>query len=120
MKLDHVNIRCTDLDATRAFFEETVGLKPGWRPPFSMPGHWLVDTQGHAVAHLIAARQPLGDAGAVDHVAFRYDDLGPQLAHLQSLGYNPEPFAVPDTDIHQCFVTGPDGLRIEFQGVLKR
>jgi catechol 2,3-dioxygenase-like lactoylglutathione lyase family enzyme len=28
MKVDHVNVRCTDPDAACAFFEATVGLSP--------------------------------------------------------------------------------------------
>ena len=119
MRLDHVNVRCTDLDTTRAFFESAVGLKPGWRPPFVFPGYWLVDGDGRAVVHLIGARSELGPAGAVDHVAFRYDDLTPQLAHLRERGHAFELRLVPETDIHQCFVMGPDGLQIEFQGPLK-
>jgi catechol 2,3-dioxygenase-like lactoylglutathione lyase family enzyme len=119
MRLDHVNVRCSDLQATAAFFESVVGLKAGWRPPFSIPGLWLYDETGRAVVHLLLAATPLGDVGAVDHVAFRYDDLGPQLQHLASLGHRCETVQVPGTSIHQCFLLGPDRLQIEFQGELR-
>jgi catechol 2,3-dioxygenase-like lactoylglutathione lyase family enzyme len=119
MHLDHVNVRCSDLQATAAFFESVVGLRSGPRPPFSMPGMWLYDETDRAVVHLLVAAAPLGDAGAVDHVAFRYDDLAPQLQHLAELGYPCAPVIVPGTSIHQCFVIGPDGLQIEFQGELR-
>jgi catechol 2,3-dioxygenase-like lactoylglutathione lyase family enzyme len=116
LRIDHVNVRCTDLAVTKAFFESAVGLKEGWRPPFPFPGHWLYDETGRAVVHLIAARQPLGEAGAVDHVAFRFDDLHARLRHLESLGHVVQMRTVPGTDLHQGFLFGPDGIQIEFQG----
>jgi catechol 2,3-dioxygenase-like lactoylglutathione lyase family enzyme len=118
MLLDHVNVRCSDLQATAEFFASVVGLKAGPRPPFSIPGVWLYDTSGRAVVHLLVAPSPLGDVGPVDHVAFRFDDLGQQLQHLAGLGYRCAPTQVPGTAVHQCFVMGPDGLQVEFQGEL--
>jgi catechol 2,3-dioxygenase-like lactoylglutathione lyase family enzyme len=120
MRLDHVNIRCSDLQAMSEFLRSTVGLSVGARPAFAFPGYWLYDNTGRAVVHLIEARHAPGDAGAVDHVAFRYDDLAAQLRHLASLGHRCEPKVVPGTDIHQCFLIGPDGVQIEFQGVMKQ
>ena len=119
MRLDHVNVRCTDVQATSDFLQSVVGLRPGARPPFAFPGAWLYDETGRAVVHLIAAQNTLGAAGAVDHVAFRYDDLGVQLQHLASLGHVCATVPVPGTEIEQCFLVGPDGLQIEFQGVLR-
>ena len=118
MRLDHVNIRCTDLEATSQFLQSVVGLKPGWRPAFGIPGYWLEDDDGRPVAHLIGARSDLGEMGAVDHIAFRYDPLEPQLEHLRKLGYSVDVIPVPGTPIHQCFVFGPDRLQVEFQGPL--
>jgi catechol 2,3-dioxygenase-like lactoylglutathione lyase family enzyme len=119
MRLDHVNVRCSDLQTTAAFLESVVGLKVGARPPFTIPGRWLYDEGGRAVMHLIDAPAALGECGAVDHVAFFYDDLDAQLRHLESLGHAFTLSEVPGTGIHQCFVIGPDGLQIEFQGPLK-
>lgn len=119
MRLDHVNISCTDLVATKTFLGATLGLREGWRPPFGFPGHWLVDGDGRPVVHLIPARRPIEGVNAVDHVAFFFDDLGPRLVHLRSLGYEPKVREVPDTENHQCFLSGPDDIVIEFLGPLK-
>jgi catechol 2,3-dioxygenase-like lactoylglutathione lyase family enzyme len=118
MHLDHINIRCSELQATIGFLESALGLRIGERPPFSFDGAWLYDESGRAVVHLVVAAQPPGAAGAVDHVAFRYDDLSAQLAHLAALGYPATPRRVPGTDIHQAFIDGPDGVKFEFQGRL--
>ena len=39
--LDHINIETTDLGPSLRFYEEVLGLKPGWRPAFGVPGAWL-------------------------------------------------------------------------------
>ena len=119
MRLDHVNISCTDLVATKTFLEATLGLQDGWRPPFGVPGHWLVDGDGRPVVHLVPARRTIEGVNAVDHVAFHFDDLTVQLDHLRTLGYEPKVREVPDTANHQCFVSGPDDIVIEFLGPLK-
>ena len=120
MRLDHVNISCTDLVATKTFLEATLGLQEGWRPPFGVPGHWLVDGDGRPVVHLVPARRTIEGVNAVDHVAFHFDDLSVQLDHLRTLGYEPKVREVPETPNHQCFVNGPDDVVIEFLGPLKK
>jgi catechol 2,3-dioxygenase-like lactoylglutathione lyase family enzyme len=40
-RLDHVTILCSDLERSRAFYAEALGLVDGDRPPFDFPGAWL-------------------------------------------------------------------------------
>ena len=40
-KLGHYSIRTTDLQASRTFYTEILGLREGFRPPFNFPGIWL-------------------------------------------------------------------------------
>ena len=40
-RLDHYTIRTADLDATRCFYTEVLGLSVGPRPAFTFPGLWL-------------------------------------------------------------------------------
>lgn len=51
-KLDHVNIRTTQLDVLIAWYEDVLGLKAGPRPDFPFPGAWLY-AGGAAVVHLV-------------------------------------------------------------------
>ena len=116
MRLNHVNVRCTDIEVTREFFETTVGLKPGLRPQFPFPGYWMVDDEGRPVVHLMASRRELGEAGAIDHFAFSFDDFESRVDRLREMGHTFELRQVPGTDVHQFAINGPDGVRIEFQG----
>lgn len=118
MPIDHVNVRCTDLEKTREFLEEVAGLVVGDRPNFSFPGHWMYDAQGQAVMHLVSAATAPGETGTVDHVAFRVDDFADRTKRLAAAGHAFTVREVPGTGIAQTFIAGPDGLRIELQGVV--
>ena len=83
--LNHVLVLVEDLDATRDFYVEVLGLEVGERPPFAFPGYWLyLDEQ--AVIHL-ASKDRAGNGkregagadgtGAIDHIAFEATGLGP-------------------------------------------
>jgi catechol 2,3-dioxygenase-like lactoylglutathione lyase family enzyme len=129
MKLDHFTIRTTDLDATRDFFTDAVGLTVGNRPPFPFAGYWLYG-DGRAIVHLVGveasrsyvlghggaddpADDPGADTGAVDHLAFRGDDHAATLARLAKCGRDYTERTVPGRGDRQIFVRGPHGLVVE-------
>ena len=39
--LHHVTVKTDDLDATRDFYQEVLGLEVGFRPELDFPGYWL-------------------------------------------------------------------------------
>jgi catechol 2,3-dioxygenase-like lactoylglutathione lyase family enzyme len=114
MQLDHVNIHADDQEAMRDFFIALLGLEVGWRPSFREPGYWLY-LGGRPVIHLWPRSTPHG-RGWVDHIAF-----GPcgapaaRRAALEKLGFPFTESRLPDSDIVQFFVTGPEGVKIELQ-----
>ncbi len=74
MRLDHVTLRTADLDVTRTFLQDLLGLAVGYRPNFGFPGYWLYHGD-EPIVHLIP-----GDATSsgrigemIDHVAFRLE-----------------------------------------------
>lgn len=133
LSLNHVSIRTTDVEATRRFYVDVLGLQVGPRPEFPFPGHWLyqgpLDHYSNAAVHVIGIdpgdpaglQQYLGDrgadalhgSGAVDHIAFFATNLAGMLQRLQGLGIEPRQRTVPGVGLHQLFLDDPSGVVIE-------
>lgn len=118
MPIDHVNIRCSDMERARVFFEDVARLKSGERPDFSSPGYWLYDEAGQAVIHLVPAGGSPGALGTVDHVAFRFEDFDALTAQLAESGHDFSVTSVEVTQSRRALIKGPDGLQIELLGPL--
>ena len=133
LTLNHFSIRSTDLEASRRFYADVLGLTVGPRPDFAFPGLWMYngshDDFAHAVVHLIGIDRDdpaglaayLGDrkevassgTGAVDHIAFFSSGLAATLAHLRTLSVPFRERTVPSIGLHQVFVDDPSGVVIE-------
>jgi catechol 2,3-dioxygenase-like lactoylglutathione lyase family enzyme len=112
--LEHYTIRCRDLEATRVFYENVLGLKAGPRPEFAFPGYWIY-CAGAPMVHLVGdgeskAGQP---TGALDHIAFRGIDLERTREHLHNMAVDFREAEVPGGRLHQIFLRDPDGIQIE-------
>ena len=93
--LHHVTVKTDDLDATRDFYQEILGLEVGFRPDLDFPGYWLY-SGGVATVHLLGERKPregivvrgtekkFEDTGRFDHIAFAASDLPGVRKRLQS------------------------------------
>ena len=133
MRLDHVNIHARDQEAARDFLVALLELKVGWRPGFVEPGYWLYyaddlspPARGErppadwhqpfgAVIHLWPRVSALG-TGWVDHLCFApHGDPDEKRAELKRLGFAFSESRLPESDIVQFFVKGPEDLKIELQ-----
>src|SRR5579859_2711042 len=102
-KLAHYAVRAQDLDASRRFYEEVLGFRAGFRPPFLFPGVWLYigrDESELGVVHLIGGDEPealgeylgarldaaQGGVGLIDHIAFLADDWPALRARCDAAG----------------------------------
>jgi len=118
--LEHFTVRCTSLERTRDFYSEIVGLRVGPRPEFDFAGYWLYQGD-QPVVHLVledqrddARASSAGpDTGALDHIAFRAQDLAGTRALLHAKGIVFKEAPVPGRPVHQVFVRDPDGVLIE-------
>ena len=111
--LDHVTLNVAELDASRRFYVDVLGLREGDRPPFDSPGAWLYSGD-RPIIHLVAGRGG-GEAatGALDHVALRAEGLAAMVARLTAAGIAHQAFTVPGLGFKQIFMRDPDGVRIE-------
>ena len=99
--IEHFLVAADDIDATRDWYAQILGLSPGPHPEFGFPVHWmymgdvdLVHIGPSARGANENQRKYLGrtsqDAGAgtgaIDHIAFRTTGLRDMLAHLRAHG----------------------------------
>jgi catechol 2,3-dioxygenase-like lactoylglutathione lyase family enzyme len=112
-RLDHINIRTSDLEATKRFFVDVLGLTEGWRPPFNFPGAWLYCGE-QAVVHLVGTTASGNvENAALDHFAFYVRGFDGVVSKLKKHGYRFEARVVPDSGRRQIFMADPNGVRVE-------
>ena len=113
MQLDHVTLRAPDLEGTKDFFTDVLGLRVGDRPPFTFPGYWLYGGDA-PIVHLLAGDPGGADGtGTVDHIAFRGDDHDALIQRLDGLGADYTARVQTGGGARQVFVEGPHGLKIK-------
>jgi catechol 2,3-dioxygenase-like lactoylglutathione lyase family enzyme len=121
-RLDHLLVLTDDLEATRSFYCDVLGLDVGERPPLSFAGYWLY-LNGAPCLHLADRAEyeretrhvglPAATTAAVDHVAFAGADYDTLRAQLERAGVDFVPNAPPGTSMRQLFLTDPNGVRVE-------
>ena len=127
-ELEHVLVLADDIDRTRDFYEQALGLRAGDRPPFPFTGHWLYagerpclhiagrdSYRRHALTMGLEVGERAGAAGSgpVDHIAFRAADYDAVSARLAAAGIKPVRNDIPGGGPRQLFFSDPEGLRIE-------
>ncbi len=116
--LNHFTIRTADLERTKDFYSQVLGMPVGDRPPLGFPGYWLYSGGGPTV-HLIgmrdgetAARAP-GPTGLFDHIAFSCTGLAEMKDRLKAHGVDFAERIVPRDRQTQLFLHDPDGIGVE-------
>lgn len=130
-RLAHYSIRTPDLEASRHFYKDILGLAEGFRPPFDFPGAWLYlcgSDADYGVVHLIGTgpqgqpglTQYLGSksddargSGCIDHVAFLASGLTGMRQRLADAGLPFRERTVPHLGLHQLFIEEPSGVTVE-------
>lgn len=124
--IEHVLVLSDDIDRTREFYCQVIGLRVGDRPPLEFPGYWLyagatacvhVAERGAYRAH--SARLGLdvsavaGGSGPVDHIAFGATGYEEFTARLERNAVPAVRNTIPGGGLRQLFIEDPNGVRIE-------
>jgi len=108
-QIDHVSVIITDVERSRRFYRDVLGLKEIAKPKsFDFVALWF--DLGNQQLHLL--RKPQADSRSGRHFALRVKDVEAARVFFQGLGIAPE----ETTRIHCCdrfFIYDPDGNRIE-------
>jgi catechol 2,3-dioxygenase-like lactoylglutathione lyase family enzyme len=122
MSLNHYTIQARDLEATKNFYTDIVGLTVGDRPPLAFDGYWLY-CGGTPTVHLLGfqAQAKLvtdgpsypADTGRLDHIAFSCEGLADMRADLESRGMKYDERVLPRMNMTQLFYLDPDGIAVE-------
>jgi len=125
MRIQHVGLIVSDLERSRRFYAEALGLEEVPRPPnFTFAGTWF--RFGGTEIHLLAEAHTTGGAGQGDagpgaargmthHLAIEVDDLGAACARLAANGVALAGGPMPRGDGYtQVFFRDPDGHVLEF------
>jgi catechol 2,3-dioxygenase-like lactoylglutathione lyase family enzyme len=111
--MNHFTVLTGDLDASRAFYIDLLGLTEGFRPDLGFPGAWLY-AGDQAVLHIVAGRGlPASPRGVIDHMAFSARDLRAVAGRLTERGVAYDLRRLPTTGAWQLFCLDPSGARVE-------
>jgi catechol 2,3-dioxygenase-like lactoylglutathione lyase family enzyme len=122
--MQHYMVLSKDLEKTRRFYCDVLGLRTGPRPPFDFEGLWIYAGDVAAVhvalqssyeqtGRLGGTRQERHGSGSVDHIAFAANDYDELVASFRKHGVEYRATQVPGSDLRQLFVLDPDGIQIE-------
>ncbi len=121
--IDHVTIIASDLDATRKFYVDFLGMEQVGRPDFDFPGLWF--RAGPTTIHVTLEDEKAGKAGWGDyqgatslprghHFAFLVDDVEAIVEEIRASGYEIiRPMKNRPDGAKQIFIADPDGHVVE-------
>jgi len=124
--LNHYLIVSKNLERSRKFYEQVLGLELAERPDFGFPGYWL-KTGEEICVHLasqdpnktrdkyLLKKHPKGTngSGSVDHIAFLARDPEGVRDRIKKNKVEMQVRSFPDAKLFQIFLKDPDDVTIE-------
>ena len=124
--LNHYLIVSKNLERSKKFYQEVLGLDVAERPDFGFPGYWL-KTGDNICVHLasqapnqirdqfLLKKHPKGTngSGSVDHIAFLAQDPEGVRNRIQKNKVDMHFRSFPDAKLFQIFLKDPDDVTIE-------
>ena len=124
--MEHFLVLTDDIDKTKDFYCDALGMQAGFRPELEFPGYWvylgdvpavhIADHRAYidwtkAVGIPISGGPP--GTGALDHIAFNAEDFDTVKSSLEKKGYELSCNILSDIGLKQIFLADPNGLGIE-------
>jgi catechol 2,3-dioxygenase-like lactoylglutathione lyase family enzyme len=128
----HTQLTVADLERSRAFYRDVIGLRELTRPQFPFPGAWFELANGQEL-HLVKVPHPLVRGMQVmqiyeNHLALRVQSFQQALALLRAHGYrddvaddDPHKMVIkthPPTGYPQVYFLDPDRYLFEFNAAV--
>jgi len=124
--LNHYLIVSRNLERSKKFYQDVLGLEVAERPDFGFPGYWL-KTGDNICVHLasqdpnkirdqfLLKKHPKGTngSGSVDHIAFLAQNPEAVRERIQKNKVEMHYRSFPDAKLFQIFLKDPDDVTIE-------
>ena len=124
--INHYLVVSKNLERSKKFYQDVLGLKIARRPDFGFPGYWL-KTGDDICVHLasqapnrirdqfLLKKHPKGTtgSGSVDHIAFLAKDPHEVRKRIQKNRIEMHFRSFPDAKLFQIFLKDPDDVTIE-------
>lgn len=125
-QMEHFLVLTDDIDATRDFYVEALGMHVGPRPPLEFPGYWMYVGavpcvhigdweiyKAHSEAMSIPVSRRASGTGPFDHIAFNASNFAEVTQRLSDRGVRFTSNTVPGIGLRQLFLEDPNGVKIE-------
>ncbi len=124
--INHYLVVSKNLERSKQFYQEVLGLELAERPDFGFPGYWL-KTGDNICVHLasqdpnkirdnfLLKKHPKGTtgSGSVDHIAFLAQNPEEVRNRIQKNKVEMHFRSFPDAKLFQIFLKDPDDVTIE-------
>ncbi len=124
--IEHYLVLTDDMEGTRDFYVNALGMHVGPRPPLEFPGYWVYAGEipcihiaewrtytEHSNRNGVPVSTRAGGTGPVDHIAFHARDYDEIVARLERSGVPAQRSDPPGGFLRQLFLADPNGVKIE-------
>ncbi len=126
--IEHYLVAADDMERTRDWYRDVLGMQEGWHPDFGFPVYWMY-LDGKDVVHIGKSARHASDnqkaylgrlaqdsgagTGAIDHIAFRAKGLKRTMAHLRKEKVEFNERRANGQALYQLFMYDPNGIKVE-------
>lgn len=125
--MEHFLIQSADIETTKDWWCNVLGMHVGPSPDFKFPVYWLYigdkdvlhltqggkDVSDNRMKYLGQSSQATEGSGVIDHIGFRATGLETTIEKLKSLGIDFKERQVNDQGLYQLFLFDPNGVKVE-------